>query len=152
MSDYRWLDWLYVVAASWKIYRMSESRRKVVGDMSHVGMPLQLVVLCSSCVTIMKNVTGFPHRHNITTIYILKHDLYPWRLLPKGCGSSLSNSNTYRWIVWANHCWHLIPDSKVHGTNMGPTWAPSAPGGPHDGPINLAKRDGMSFSESFNCP
>ena len=29
-------------------------------------------------------------------------------------------------------------DSKVHGTNMGPTWDLSAPDGPHVGPMNLA--------------
>ena len=34
-----------------------------------------------------------------------------------------------------------IPDSKVHGTNMGPTWVLSAPDGPHVGPMNLAIRD-----------
>ena len=32
------------------------------------------------------------------------------------------------------------PDSKVHGTNMGPTWVLSAPDGPHVGPMNLAIR------------
>ena len=32
------------------------------------------------------------------------------------------------------------PDNKVHGANMGPTWALSAPGGPHIGPMNLAIR------------
>ena len=31
-----------------------------------------------------------------------------------------------------------IPDSKVHGANMGPTWDLSAPDGPHVGPMNLA--------------
>ena len=31
-----------------------------------------------------------------------------------------------------------IPDSKVRGANMGPTWVQSAPDGPHVGPINLA--------------
>ena len=36
-----------------------------------------------------------------------------------------------------------IPDSKVYGANMGPTWALSVPGGPHVGPINLAIRDVM---------
>ena len=36
-----------------------------------------------------------------------------------------------------------IPDSKVHGVNMGPTWALSAPDGPHVGPMNLAIRDGL---------
>ena len=34
-----------------------------------------------------------------------------------------------------------IPDSKVHGANMGPTWVLLAPDGPHDGPMNLAIRD-----------
>ena len=34
-----------------------------------------------------------------------------------------------------------IPDSKVHGANMGPTWVLSAPDGPHGGPMNLAIRD-----------
>ena len=33
------------------------------------------------------------------------------------------------------------PDSKAHGTNMGPTWGLSAPDGPHVGPMNLAIRD-----------
>ena len=33
-----------------------------------------------------------------------------------------------------------FPDNKVHGTNMGPTWVLSAPGGPHVCPINLAIR------------
>ena len=31
-----------------------------------------------------------------------------------------------------------IPDSKVHGANMGPTWVLSAPDGPHVGLMNLA--------------
>ena len=32
----------------------------------------------------------------------------------------------------------LFPDSKVHVTNMGPTWVLLAPDGPHVGPMNLA--------------
>ena len=35
-------------------------------------------------------------------------------------------------------CYGYIPDSKVHGANMGPTWVLSAPDGPHVGPMNLA--------------
>ena len=31
-----------------------------------------------------------------------------------------------------------IPDSNVHGANMGPTWVLSSPCGPHVGPVNLA--------------
>ena len=37
--------------------------------------------------------------------------------------------------------WNKIPDSKVHGANMGPTWVLSAPDGPGVGPMNLAIRD-----------
>ena len=35
----------------------------------------------------------------------------------------------------------IIPDSKVHGANMGPTWVLSAPDGPHVGPMNIAIMD-----------
>ena len=34
----------------------------------------------------------------------------------------------------------IVPDSKVHGANMGPTWVLAAPVGPHVGPMNLAIR------------
>ena len=30
-----------------------------------------------------------------------------------------------------------IPDSKVHGANMGPIWGRQHPGGPHIGPMNF---------------
>ena len=30
-----------------------------------------------------------------------------------------------------------IPDSKVHGANMGPIWGRQDPGKPHAGPMNL---------------
>ena len=33
---------------------------------------------------------------------------------------------------------HIIPDSKVHGANMGPTWGRQDPVGPHVGPMDLA--------------
>ena len=35
-----------------------------------------------------------------------------------------------------NNC-HNIPDSKVHGANMGSIWGRQDPGGPHVGPMNL---------------
>ena len=38
------------------------------------------------------------------------------------------------WLCVTRH----VPDSKVHGANMGPTWVLSAPDGPHVGPVNLA--------------
>ena len=36
---------------------------------------------------------------------------------------------------------HQVPDSKVYGANMGPIWDRQDPGGPHDGPINIAVWD-----------
>ena len=41
-----------------------------------------------------------------------------------------------------------ISGSKVHGTNMGPTWVLSAPDGPHVGPMNLAIK-GMLLSTGY---
>ena len=38
----------------------------------------------------------------------------------------------------------IIPDSKVHRANMGPTWVLSAPRGPHVGPMDLAIWDGLA--------
>ena len=39
----------------------------------------------------------------------------------------------------SNYCFSRIeiPDSKVHGTNMGPIWVLSAPDGPHVGPMDV---------------
>ena len=38
---------------------------------------------------------------------------------------------------------NAVPDSKVHGANMGPTWILSAPGGPHVGLMNFAIWGGL---------
>ena len=37
-------------------------------------------------------------------------------------------------------CGIRVPDSKVHGASMGPTWGRQDPGGPHVGPMKLAIR------------
>ena len=36
------------------------------------------------------------------------------------------------------HEYSINPDSKVHGSNMGPIWGRQDPGGPHVGPTNFA--------------
>ena len=36
-----------------------------------------------------------------------------------------------------------VPDSKIHGANMGPIWGRQDPGGPHVGPMNFAIRGGI---------
>ena len=33
-----------------------------------------------------------------------------------------------------------VPENKVYGANMGPSWVLSATDGPHIGPMNLAIR------------
>ena len=43
-----------------------------------------------------------------------------------------------------------IPDSKVHGANMGPTWVLLASDGPHVVPMNIAIWDNISYFTSFN--
>ena len=45
-----------------------------------------------------------------------------------------------------------IPDSKVHGTNMGPIWGRQDPGGPHIGPMNFALWDTSQFPLSVLQP
>ena len=45
-------------------------------------------------------------------------------------------------FICLNHTYLRInPDSKVYGTNMGPTRVLSVPDGPHVGPINLTIRE-----------
>ena len=46
----------------------------------------------------------------------------------------------WRITVARLHSLEHVPDSKVHGTNIGPTWVLSALDGPHVGPMNLAIR------------
>ena len=41
-------------------------------------------------------------------------------------------------ILWRYTGFHVSPDSKIHGTRMGPIWGRQDPGGPYVGPMNLA--------------
>ena len=43
------------------------------------------------------------------------------------------------------------PDSKVHGANIGPTWALSAPDRPHVGPRKLAIREACLSRNVMEC-
>ena len=66
-----------------------------------------------------------------------------------GCLSYLIVSNRECLFIFSTVIWKEalqfsfvqlkgIPDSKVHGANMGLTWVLLAPDGPHVGPMNLA--------------
>ena len=43
-----------------------------------------------------------------------------------------------------------LPDSKVHGANMGPIWGRQDPGGPHVGPMNLGVWAAIKQSWGFD--
>ena len=43
-----------------------------------------------------------------------------------------------------------IPDNKVHGANMGPTWGRQDPGGPHVGHMNLVIWDASIITLPFS--
>ena len=47
-----------------------------------------------------------------------------------------------KWLVKFLITLNTIPDSKVHGANMGPIWGRQDPGGPHVGPMNFTIWDG----------
>ena len=44
----------------------------------------------------------------------------------------------------------IIPDSKGHGANMGPTWDRQDPGGPHIGDTNFAIWDTIKVKKIWN--
>ena len=56
-----------------------------------------------------------------------------WNLDPMYCNPN-SPAAKPQWTAMK----HNIPDSKVHGANMGPIWGRQDPGGPHFGAMNFA--------------
>ena len=48
------------------------------------------------------------------------------------------NGKQGKWLHVMVRSFETYPDSKVHGTNMGPTWGRQDPGGPHMGHVNFA--------------
>ena len=71
----------------------------------------------------------------------LQHDLFwNWVLCPIKWGWHVIFANAIdiqaKTLLFSSQ----FPDSKVHVTNMGPTWVLSAPGGSHVGPMNFAIR------------
>ena len=53
-------------------------------------------------------------------------------------------------MSWHRYVNRHVPDSKVHGANMGPIWGRQDPGGPDVGPMNLAIW-GVLLVYSANC-
>ena len=55
--------------------------------------------------------------------------------------SSHYNEANITLAAWDQSVLCTIPDSKVHGANMGSIWGRQDPGGPHVGPMSFAIRD-----------
>ena len=53
-------------------------------------------------------------------------------------GLPMFSAATPHTITQYQQACHRLPDSKVHGANMGPIWDQQDPGGPHVGPMNFA--------------
>ena len=57
-------------------------------------------------------------------------------------------NKTQQYTTCMHHPWDVVcdrtiapvPDSKIHGADMGPTWGRQDPGGSHVGPMNLGIR------------
>ena len=58
-----------------------------------------------------------------------------WRL----CNMAVTLTN----VICKDIDFGVIPDSKVHGANMGPIWGRQDPGGPHVGSMNFAIWDAL---------
>ena len=52
-------------------------------------------------------------------------------------------------VLWL-YC-QTIPDSKVHGANMGPIWGRQDPGGPHVDPVDFAIWDSAFICILWCC-
>ena len=96
---------------------------------------------------------------------ISNNHVYPtaWQLIHPGCITNQLQKNRNTLLVyWKFGCVSArlqylqcinngdsavlnYPDSKVQGTNIGPTWVLLAPDGPHFGPIILAIRVSLQF-------
>ena len=86
----------------------------------------------------------WPFKANISGIWLKINVFHSLRCICK----------CHLWHI-GNFCQDSIPDSKVHGANMGLTWVLSAPDGPHVGPMNLAIRDvliSLQFRDSTGKP
>ena len=70
---------------------------------------------------------------------------YSMVLLEQWCTKShFIKMTRHKCSQWDVDSLKTIPNSKVHGASMGPTWVLWDPDGPHGGPMNLVIRDGQS--------
>ena len=72
-----------------------------------------------------------------------------WNLI--SLGHLCVNFSKYTLLQLVRNGGGYVPDSKVHGDNMGPNWGRQDPGGPHVAPLNLAIWYGARESEMIWC-
>ena len=71
--------------------------------------------------------------------YFVKHTVYKVRLITSSIPRiSFVKTQFSGYLPMYPVRRQSIPESKVHGANIGPIWSPQDPGGPHVGPMNLA--------------
>ena len=84
------------------------------------------------------------HLKSLATRLLVQHQfLLISKKTSKPCfaGSFWRESTGNQWIPFTkDQWWGELPDCKVHGANIGPTWVLSDPDRPHVGPINLVMR------------
>ena len=89
------------------------------------------------------NLTIYPHmKHSLDVLLPLKEDGVA-KLFDTLRGVYKRYNEVIGYISFCHGFIKHVPDSKIDGANMGPTWVLSAPGGPHVGPTSLAIRDSM---------
>ena len=86
------------------------------------------------------------YKHVLQSRYLVTYDITMIIVLPCIKISQYALQTTYHLklkctYIAERHLRCNNPDSKVHGTNMGPTWVLPAPGGPHVSPMNFAIRE-----------
>ena len=83
-------------------------------------------------------IDQFSHiSRDIPGLYITIHCLYLYIIFPQCTNTvrtyeqNIEENEKHLKLVFSKHSgWHIYPDSKIHGANMGPTWVLSAPDGP----------------------
>ena len=132
---------LYITGLLWEIHRWSVDflhkgpvMRKtfpchdviIIKKCIHLQVPLPLVVLSLICLLLVA----------VVSIYFDPIVMGSGFLLFL-CGVPLYWLQTCIKAKTSKHAGGKS-DSKVHGTNMGPTWGRPDPGGPHVGHVNIA--------------
>ena len=162
-SIHSWMDVIHSKLDFMELSILMLRIKKLYFWLREVGLSSKPLCL-RTCVWMMFHSTWAAHSISFRKIARLLMARLEWRIFSMGGVKNLMTScitdagllypfQLKEFTEWANivlSCkirYHknsfrkLVPYSKVHGVNMGPTWVLSAPDGPRVGPMNLAIRD-----------